>query len=220
MSQLGVSLELSQSSRDVEEYDDSRVRSEGQDTSGTAVIQAAMVDVSYRVLPWTSVALKLGFASVDLEDFSTTAYNHSYDLGTAWGFGLCQRLWHDRIYGLSIDTVFEYVQASPDEWDTVTSGTPTAFDPFVETWHLDVLATKEWGRLACYSGIRYSELVLEYEHPSNDYESAIREGGYDALDNWGLFGGATYIVADGVVADAEISLIDAVGIYVSIAYLF
>jgi hypothetical protein len=221
LSRLGVSFELSQSLRDVEEYDDRLLFGGERDTSGSVELQAALLDVSYRVLPWTSVALKLGFVSADFEDFSTQGYEHSYDLGPVWGFGMCQRLLQEPRYGISVDTVFEYIQGSPDEWDTLTSsGILTSFDPFVETWHLDVLATKEWGRLAGYTGLRYSDLILKYEHPSNDYESGTRQGGFEATDHVGLFGGVSYIVADGVVVDAEISLIDSMGLYLGASYQF
>lgn len=221
LSLLSVSLELSHSSRDVEEYDDRWNSGRDGDVSGEMEIQAAWLDVSYRVLPWTSVALKLGFLSADFADFSIEAYEHSYDAGPAWGFGLIQRLLVEPRYGIYVDAVFEYVQGSPDEWDTLTpDGLPTSFDPFLETWHFDVLATKEWGRLAGYTGLRYSDLTVKYEHPSNDYESETRQGGYEATDHLGLFGGVSYIVADGIVVDAEISLIDSMGLSLGVSYLF
>jgi hypothetical protein len=200
--------------RDVEEYDD-RYRISG--ASGSAEILSLLAELSYTGLPHVELAVRAGLASVDLTGFGSRTYEHDYDLGPAWGFGLSSMLpVAENAWDLGVKVFFDFNHFRPDDW---ASREPLVkYEARIDEWRLGAMALADFGALNGYAGVQYSDFVVDYEHPFSG--GGTREGGFEATDNIGLFAGGTYEIRPRLHASARLHAIDTVGIATELSYRF
>jgi len=194
--------------RDAIEYDDQYHPS--LDRTGMILDTTAYyVQVSYGIWRELAFDLLLGWIAGG-EDTSEAA---GFDDAPAWGFGVRYGIWHFQGVDVRINAAFQYLCSEP----AAGSADQQAWRTRWEDWQLSVDAAKSWDRFTFYAGLRHSDLLNPYTHPS---ASGTREGGIGAENNTGVFVGLAAELAHDSGVSLELHALDERGVLFGVYHRF